>query len=161
LAPALAGVGAVDLSRVTPGLPQPIEGIATEIEQVHVLFATGASTLDARATASVDNLAGRLSALVTAASDARYDVRLHIVGRADPTGVESDNLELSRRRANAVRDRLVAAGAHAAMIAVDATGSSDPLPADSPAERARLNRSVSFTVQAQPSTRATGAERVR
>ena len=85
----------------------------------------------------------------------------HIVGRADPTGVESDNLELSRRRANVVRDRLIAAGARGATIAVDATGSTDPLPADSPTERARLNRSVSFIVQAQPSTRATGAERVR
>ena len=161
LAPALAGVGAVDLSRVAPGLPQPIEGIATEIERVHVLFATGSSTLDAPASASVDDLAGKLAALTAATSTARYDVRLHVVGRADPTGVESDNLELSRRRATAVRDRLVAAGGRAAMIVVDATGSSDPLPADSPNERARLNRSVSFTVQAQPSTRANGAERVR
>jgi OOP family OmpA-OmpF porin len=161
LAPALAGVGAVDLTRVTPGLPQPIEGIATEIEHAHVLFATGSSTLDAQGSATIENLGRQLVALVAATNDARYDVRLHIVGRADPTGVESDNLELSRRRANAVRDRLVAAGARPAMIAVDATGSTDPLPADSPAERARLNRSVSFIVQAQPSTRATGAERVR
>jgi outer membrane protein OmpA-like peptidoglycan-associated protein len=161
LAPALAGVGAVDLSRVTPGLPQPIESIATDIEHARILFATGSSTLDAPASASVENLARQLSTLVAAAAGARYDVRVHIVGRADPTGVESDNLELSRRRATAVRDRLIAAGARAAMIAVDATGSSDPLSADSPAERARLNRSVSFTVQAQPSTRAPGAERVR
>ena len=161
LAPALAGVGAVDLSRVTPGLPPPIEGLATEIEHVQVLFATGSSTLDEQATATVENLARKLTALSAATTTARYDLRLHVVGRADPTGVESDNLELSRRRANAVRDRLIAAGARAGMIAIDATGSSDPLPADSPAERARLNRSVSFTVQAQPSTRANGAERVR
>jgi OOP family OmpA-OmpF porin len=161
LAPALAGVGAVDLSRVTPGLPQPMEGIAADIERVRVLFATGSATLDAQASASVDTLARQLATLTSAATDARYDVRLHVVGRADPTGVESDNLELSRRRATAVRDRLVSAGARAAMIAVDATGSTDPLPANSPGERARLNRSVSFTVQAQPSTRTSGAERVR
>jgi OOP family OmpA-OmpF porin len=160
LAPALAGVGGVDLSRVSPGLPPTIEKIANEVESIHVLFATGSSALDSQATANVQRLAGELTALVRASGDAKYELRLHVVGRADPTGVESDNLELSRRRANAVRDRLVAAGARQSLITVDATGSTDPLPADSPNERARLNRSVSFRVQAQPSTRAVGAERV-
>jgi outer membrane protein OmpA-like peptidoglycan-associated protein len=86
---------------------------------------------------------------------------MQIVGRADPTGAETNNLALSRRRATVVRDRLVGLGIPAAQVVADATGSNDPLPADSPAERARLNRSASFVVRAQPAAQVNGAERVR
>ena len=61
----------------------------------------------------------------------------------------------------AVRDRLVSLGIDSSRLTIDASGSNDPLPADSPAERARLNRSASFVVRAQPSARAGGTERVR
>ena len=88
-----------------------------------------------------------------------YDVALLIVGRTDATGYESKNVSLSRQRALAVRDRLVSLGVAPKQITIDAAGSNDPLPADSPAEQARLNRSVSFVVQARPS--APGTERVR
>jgi len=44
---------------------------------------------------------------------------------------------------------------------VDAAGSNDPLPADVPAEFARLNRSASFVVRAQPAARGGGTERAR
>ena len=161
LAPALAGVASVDFSRLSPGLPAAMETPATEIEQAHVLFAPGADALDIPALAAITELATRWVRLTTAARTNRYDVTLQIVGRADPTGAESDNLALSRRRAVAVRDRLVVLGIPTRQLAVDATGSNDPLPAENPAERARLNRSASFAVLAQPSGRPGGAERVR
>jgi outer membrane protein OmpA-like peptidoglycan-associated protein len=98
---------------------------------------------------------------MTVAAADRYDVTLQVVGRADPTGAETDNLSLSRRRATVVRDQLASLGVPAARLAVDASGSNDPLPADSPAERARVNRSASFVIQAQPSRGTRSAERVR
>jgi outer membrane protein OmpA-like peptidoglycan-associated protein len=63
------------------------------------------------------------------------------------------NRDLSRRRAEAVRDVLAALGT-AGVTGVDALGSSEPLPA-SGGDRARVNRSVSFGVEA----RLTGGDR--
>jgi OOP family OmpA-OmpF porin len=161
LAPALAGIGAVDLTRVAPGMPSDMEAIASEIERQHALFSAGSDALDQSAHATTQSVASMFKRLLTAAGADNYDVSLQIVGRADPTGAESDNLALSRRRAAAVRDRLVAMGIDASRIAIDATGSNDPLPADSPAERARLNRSASFVIQAQPARTTSGTERKR
>lgn len=160
LAPALAGVSAVDLSRVSPGLPADMEPFVTRLEAARVLFAAGSDALDAAAVAGAATVAQQLQELVRVAGSDGYDVTLQIVGRADPSGTESGNLNLSRRRATNVRDRLVSLGLTDSQLTVDATGSADPLPADSPAERARVNRSVSFVVHARPLARA-GAERVR
>ena len=161
LAPALAGVGSVDLSRVSPGLPADMETLANVVEQQHVLFAPGADRLDVPALTTVTEVAAGLARLTTAARRSRYDLALHVVGRADPSGTESENIALSRRRAVAVRDRLVALGIPTTHLVVDAAGSNDPLPADVPAEFARLNRSASFVVRAQPAARGGGTERAR
>jgi OOP family OmpA-OmpF porin len=159
IAPALPGIGAVNFSGVTPGLPAEMETIATSIEAQHVLFAAGSDVLDAAGLASITTTAAKIQQIITSAAANHYDVNIHVVGRADPSGTETDNLALSRRRASVVRDRLVALGVVASRLTVDAVGSNDPLPADAPAERARLNRSASFVVQARPNAVATGAER--
>ena len=161
LAPALAGVGAVDLSHVTLGLPADMEPIAAAIESARILFTAGSDALDQSALNTLATVAGRFRGLATAADANRYDLTMHIVGRADPTGTETDNLALSRRRATAVRDRLLSLGVKASRLTVEATGSGDPIPAGAPAERARLNRSTSFTIRAEPSPAANVAERQR
>jgi outer membrane protein OmpA-like peptidoglycan-associated protein len=161
LAPAIAGVGAVDLSRVTAGLPDEMESIANAIARRHVLFATGSAALDEAALATTVTLASQFADVVRLARLHGYRIALAIVGRADPSGTERDNLALSRRRAVAVRDRLVALGVAPALLAIEATGSRNPLPADSPAEHARLNRSASFTVQARPGSTTSDSERER
>jgi outer membrane protein OmpA-like peptidoglycan-associated protein len=161
LAPALAGVGGVDLSHLTPGLPANMEPIAADIERLRVLFATGSDALDQPALNTIVTAAAKFRELVAAADANRYDLTMRIVGRADPTGAETNNLALSRRRAAAVRDRLASLGVHTGRLTVDASGSNDPLPADTPAERARLNRSASFAIRAQPSRTTNVAERAR
>jgi OOP family OmpA-OmpF porin len=161
LAPALAGVAAADLTHVAPGLPANMEAIAAEIERMRTLFMPGSDVLDQTALTAAAAVAVKFQALVAAAVGNRYDVTLRIVGRADPSGAESDNLALSRRRAAAVRDRLTSLDVPLGRLAVDGIGSNDPVAADSPGERARLNRSVSFVVQARPSASETGAERQR
>ena len=161
VAPVLAGVGAVDVSRVSPGLPLNVETFARIVEQQRVLFAPGADALDSAALTVTTTVATTFAQLAKAARGDQYDITVRIVGRADPTGSESDNLALSRRRANAVRERLASLGVPARQLVVEATGSNDPLASNVPAERARLNRSASFVVRAQPSARAGGAERVR
>ena len=159
VAPALAGVGTVDFSRVTPGLPADMERIATGIETQHVLFSAGSDAIDAPTLTTITSTAAKVKQMIAAAASNHYDVVIRVVGRADPSGTDVDNLALSRRRATTVLDRLVSLGVTAAHLTVDAMGSNDPLPADSPAERARLNRSASFVIQARPNAAAAGAER--
>jgi hypothetical protein len=161
LAPALVGIGSVDFSRVSPGLPAELGEIVSEVERAHAFFTAGSDSLDAAALATTAAVAKKIEALIASAAANHYDIVVGVVGRADPTGAETDNLALSRRRAVTVRERLVSLGVRPSRITVDAVGSNDPISADSPAERARLNRSASFVVRAQPSASVSGAERAR
>jgi outer membrane protein OmpA-like peptidoglycan-associated protein len=161
LAPAIAGIGSVDFSRVSPGLPAELGAIVSDVESAHAFFAAGSDSLDAAALATTASVAKKIEALVASAAANHYDVTVGVVGRADPSGAETDNLSLSRRRALTVRERLVSLGVRPSRLTADGVGSNDPLTADSPAERARLNRSASFVVRAQPTASVNGAERSR
>ena len=161
LAPALAGVSSVDLSGVEPGLPADMDSARVAIEGERVLFAVGSATLDDAGRAIVTSVADRVKTLTSAAGRNRYNVTLQVVGRTDPSGSANENLALSRRRAIAIRDELATRGIAATMLEPNASGSADPLPATAPADRARINRSVSFVVHARPLTGLRGPERVR
>lgn len=74
--------------------------------------------------------------------------RLEIAGHTDSTGRASDNLELSRRRAQAVLDYFVAGGLPRDKFVARGYGETSPLvPNATPAERAR-NRRIEFDVMA-------------
>lgn len=72
-------------------------------------------------------------------------VRIKIVGHTDADGADADNLDLSKRRAAAVKAELVKTfGMDAARIETDGKGESQPVAAnDTPANKA-LNRRVEF-----------------
>lgn len=150
LAPAIPGVASIDVSGVQPGLPDELEALRTAVESRQVLFAIGAATLDDSAVATTAAVAARFAELAAAAQRHRYRVSLELVGRADPSGSEVGNLGLSRRRVAGVRDLLTSRGVPASAISDVAFGSTNPIAHESPADRARLNRSVSFLVRAQP-----------
>ena len=76
--------------------------------------------------------------------------RVTVIGRADRIGAAPDNLALSRRRANAVRDALMSAGVAADKIDTSWTGEARagaPRAADSVDPR---NRAVDVTVVLPP-----------
>ncbi|MDF1503300.1 hypothetical protein PYV61_10120, partial [Roseisolibacter sp. H3M3-2] len=87
-----------------------------------------------------------------AAAARGFDVALALAGRTDASGGEATNRDLSRRRVDAVRAALAPLGV-ATVDGVEALSSTRPLPAADPAERARLNRSVSFGIEARPNHR--------
>jgi OOP family OmpA-OmpF porin len=153
LAPALPGVAAVSLGGVSQGLPAPLEALRRDAESRHVFFAVGSAALDSAARAEIAAFAATYTRLRREAGGRGFDVAVRLAGRSDPTGGEMTNRDLSRRRAEAVRDVLAALGT-AGVTGVDALGSSEPLPA-SGGDRARVNRSVSFGVEA----RLTGGDR--
>ncbi len=85
-------------------------------ERLHadVMFRTGGADLDSQVVAQLSEL-GKLLA-----THSRLEVQLH--GFADPRGTPEQNLELSLRRADAVREALIQGGATPEQIRLTAHG---------------------------------------
>ncbi len=84
-----------------------------------VFFAENSSNIGGRARAMLENQARWLKQ--------RPDIMVKIIGRADDGGQPQVAKELSGKRAEAVRDQLIAGGLAANRIAVEARGDRDPL----------------------------------
>jgi OOP family OmpA-OmpF porin len=76
--------------------------------------------------------------------------RVTVIGRTDRVGAAPANMALSQRRANAVRDALIAAGVPAGRIDTSWTGEASPASAASPAAVEAHNRVVDVTVVKPP-----------
>lgn len=84
-----------------------------------VFFAENSASIGGRARAMIENQARWLNR--------RPDVQITIIGRADDGGSQAVETELSLRRADAVRDRLVESGVEAGRIRVEARGGGDKI----------------------------------
>lgn len=155
---AIPGVGTIDVGGVAPLFPDGIARLRRQIEDRRIRFATGSATVS-DATAPVSGIATAFLQLEAAAAGVGYRATLRLVGRTDATGGAESNRELSRDRANAVRDALVARGVARYTMEPVGVGSSQPLLADDMREAARLNRSVSFEVRLTPAADARGGLR--
>jgi OOP family OmpA-OmpF porin len=141
------GVARVDLSRVEPDIPAELAELRRGIEGQRVLFDVGSPALGAAARATVGGVAASFRRLEAGAAADGAGATLELVGRTDPTGSDAANQALSRVRAEAVLAVLGGGGIPAAAMRATGAGTGTPLAADDPAERARINRSVSFTVR--------------
>jgi OOP family OmpA-OmpF porin len=141
-----AGVGALDLSAVEPIVPAELVALERTIEGRRVLFDVGSAAVRPEGRAQVAGVAAAFSRLQARAAEMGAAAGLELVGRTDPIGSDSTNRALSGNRAQAVLGALVARGVPRDAIRPIASGTADPLPEADPAERARINRSVSFVV---------------
>ncbi|MFO0680933.1 MAG: OmpA family protein [Sandaracinus sp.] len=106
------------------------------------LFAPSGSRLIPGARATLEALAALLSQ--------HPDwTEVHVEGHTAAAGDERWNVALSRRRATAVRDRLVELGIGADRLVVDALGSSVPRVAGTSAQAAEANRRIEIFVVAR------------
>ena len=102
-------------------------------------FQTGLTELDSRSRGDL--------AAATAAAKSTSNVDISVVGHADATGADPYNLALSLRRAETVRDALVAAGVPGGIIEIGYHGANNPLvPAPRGVAEAR-NRRVEVTIR--------------
>ena len=86
------------------------------------------------------------------------DVRVKIIGHTDDIGTPEFNLDLSRRRAEAVKKYLVDAGIDGGRIETEGRGNTQPLvPNDSEANRAK-NRRIEFEVLQRKKPGTPGAD---
>jgi outer membrane protein OmpA-like peptidoglycan-associated protein len=148
IGPVLPGVSFVALGAVSPDLPAELEALRRDATARRVLFAVGSSALDAEARTAIAAFAATYVELRRGAAARGFDVALALAGRTDASGGEATNVNLSRRRVDAVRDALLPLGV-GPIAGMEALSSSRPLPASTAAERARLNRSVSFSIEAR------------
>lgn len=72
------------------------------------------------------------------------DLRLKIIGYTDDEGDEAKNLLLSKKRANAVKMKLVAMGVTVSRLITDGKGEGQPVASNSTAEGKAQNRRVEF-----------------
>ena len=72
-------------------------------------------------------------------------MRFKVAGHTDDRGSEAHNIELSRRRAEAVRGYLVQAGVERGRLDIEAHGENAPLMSESSEYARQMNRRVEFT----------------
>lgn len=105
-----------------------------------VLFATDSSQVDPTGQATLDSVARVF---------VEYDKTAAIVqGHTDSTGTEAYNQSLSERRADAVRNHLIARGVAAARIAAIGYGESYPVASNDTAAGRQMNRRVDILLKA-------------
>lgn len=106
-----------------------------------VYFPSGSAVLSGQAHAVIGNIAKTM-----AGSHGFY---VEIQGHSDGLGAVEDNLQLSRQRAEAVRDALLSAGLQPNLVRLSYFGEGSPV-ADNISEQGRgKNRRVSFMVRRQ------------
>ncbi|GBD26242.1 putative lipoprotein YiaD [bacterium HR30] len=104
-----------------------------------ILFASGSASLQPGARDKIRQLAGVLN---------RYPrTTIQVVGHTDSRGSEESNLELSRRRAQAVAEELVLAGVASSRITTFGRGESSPVASNDTPEGRAMNRRVEIIIQ--------------
>ncbi|HEY9348645.1 MAG TPA: OmpA family protein [Inquilinus sp.] len=99
--------------------PSPDSGLIVHVSVGLVFFDPGSVRPNQRAVEYLDRM--------EPATWLRCVDGVDIIGHADRAGSAASNLDLSLRRAEAVRDALVARGVPESLLSVRAVGESDPL----------------------------------
>jgi len=103
-----------------------------------IFFDLDSANLRSESNATLDDIAAQIKNLGPA--------RVVIEGHCSSEGTEQYNLDLSRRRANAVRDYLVGRGVDAQLLEVQAFGAARPIATNDTEEGRERNRRVEFII---------------
>lgn len=112
------GMGSVALFGQRSREPQLRRDFALEVGD-RVFFAQSSAAIGGRARVTIENQARWLKQ--------RPDLSVTIIGRADDGVSNEDAVTISSKRAEAVRERLIAGGVAASRILVEARGNTDPI----------------------------------
>jgi outer membrane protein OmpA-like peptidoglycan-associated protein len=132
---------AADLARIAT-VKQETRGMVITLSG-GVLFASGKSEL-------LPSAQAKLSEVATALTQNSPDATIVVEGHTDAQGTESFNLDLSTRRAQAVRDYLATHGVAEDRIRAEGLGFSRPVADNKTTEGRANNRRVEIVVQNAP-----------
>lgn len=130
-----AAIAVVDELEVLAGAPPPSNDIVVDAS---LLFAVGSDIM-----ADEEKVLPDLSELFLA----HPDWTMTIVGHTDSTGAPTHNQELSLRRANAVRRRLIELGVPSRVLATVGAGDTQPIGDNNTDEGRAQNRRIEFRVE--------------
>lgn len=122
-----------------------VDSLKREIESDRILFAPGSSQLDQTALAKLMSLAIRYRQMEQEAARAGGTASLQLTGRTDPSGTDETNATLAEKRVANVAGWFESSGISPSRLAHNAIATASPIAAQDSSERARINRSVSFT----------------
>jgi outer membrane protein OmpA-like peptidoglycan-associated protein len=145
----IPGLGAYRDADVVPEVPAALRPMADSLAARRILFAVGSADLPAEAERILRDVAARWRTMQQAVGSS-WLVALELVGRTDSTGSREFNRALGDQRADQVARALVRQGLPMEVLQARGIGTQDPLPAPNAEERARRNRSVSFSVRLEP-----------
>jgi outer membrane protein OmpA-like peptidoglycan-associated protein len=128
------------------------DSLTKVLERGRILFATGSAQLDPAAIVEIGSAASLIRRLDEIAENLNGVTRVGLTGRTDFTGADTTNATLAAQRVTAVSDYLVSLGIQRERLLPDPVATSKPLVAVSEDERARINRSVSFSVSLSVAT---------
>ncbi|MEO0334038.1 MAG: OmpA family protein, partial [Bacteroidota bacterium] len=115
----------------------PIE-VGSTVNLENVLFDRGTADMLPGSSERLDEVVNFL--------DENPEVAIEVGGHTDNRGRADLNLELSRRRAEAVRDYLIEQGADANQVTAKGYGGTQPIASNAIEEERRKNRRVAFTI---------------
>ena len=123
-----------------------LDSLRASVESERILFAAGSADIPPDGETRLRAIAARIIQLDREVVAQGGSIRVVLTGRTDPTGADETNQSLSRRRVDRVSEMLASAGVPVARLLLDAVATAKPLNSPDPAERAKINRSVSFDV---------------
>ena len=130
-----------ELASLKPGFVP--KDLITALNDSVVNFPTGSAEVPASISRFLESAASDLKQLP------KGNV-LEIAGYTDNTGDAAINLQLSQRRADAVRDALIKAGADPEMLVAKGYGSADPIASNDTPEGRERNRRIEYHVVKEP-----------
>lgn len=144
------GISFLSLSGVGATLSPELAALKRRVETQLVLFAVGSARVTPGVRDVLDSVATAFRRLSGATGRLGYRADLDLLGRADTTGTDATNQNLSRWRVDAIRALLVELGIPAEVLGGVPLGVSNPLPERDGLDQAQANRSVAFVVRVQP-----------
>lgn len=132
-----AVVAAAEFIEKSVEIPLQRWKVGTMLTLRDVRFATNSAELLSTQQAELDQLVALL---------APGNERIRITGHTDATGNAAFNLDLSARRAAAVRDYLIARGIDGARLVAEGKGAAEPIATNETPEGRALNRRTDITV---------------
>ena len=144
------GISFLSLSAVAANLSPELAALKSQIEGSLVLFDIGSAAVLPARRGSLDSVGAAFLRLSGATGRLGYRTDLELLGRADTTGTEETNQNLSRARVDAVGGRLVGLGVRPEAWSGVPLGVSNPLPGRDGIDQAQANRSVAFVVRVRP-----------